>query len=67
MLVAGETDGGDPGRTLMQQHTEEEQMQYGGRGGMLRAARRRCDWFAYRIDVCFLLMRCRLLVFVEAG
>jgi hypothetical protein len=28
-------------------------MQYGGRGSMLRAARRRCDWFAYCLDVCF--------------
>jgi hypothetical protein len=35
----------------MQQNSEEEQMQYGGRGGMLWAARRRCDWFAYRFDV----------------
>jgi hypothetical protein len=40
----------------MQQNTKEEQMQYGGRGGVLRAARRCCDWFAYRLDVCFLLM-----------
>jgi hypothetical protein len=39
----------------MEQNTEEEQMQDGGRGGMLRAARRRLDWFAYRVDVCFLL------------
>ncbi|HTC75164.1 MAG TPA: hypothetical protein VK684_06285 [Edaphobacter sp.] len=56
MFVAGEADGGDPGGALMDQNTEEEQMQYGRRGGMLRAARRRCDWFAYRLDVCFLLM-----------
>jgi hypothetical protein len=40
----------------MQQNTKEEQMQYGGRGGVLWAARRCCDWFAYRLDVCFLLM-----------
>jgi hypothetical protein len=32
---------------LMQQNAEKEQMQDGGRGGMLRAARRRCDRFAY--------------------
>jgi hypothetical protein len=31
----------------MQQNTEEEQMQDSGRDGMLRAARGRCDWFAY--------------------
>jgi len=41
----------------MQQNAEEEQMQDSGRGGMLRAARRRCDWFAYRFYVCFLLLR----------
>jgi hypothetical protein len=40
----------------MQQNTEEQQMQYDRRGGMLRAARRRCDWFAYCVDVWFLLM-----------
>ncbi len=40
----------------MQQNTEEEQMQCGGRGGVLRAARRCCDWFAYRFDVYLLLM-----------
>jgi len=55
-LVTGEADGSDPGRTLMDQNTKKEQMQHCGRGGMLRAARRRCDWFAYRLDVCFLLM-----------
>jgi hypothetical protein len=54
--IAGETDGGDPGGALMQQNTEEEQMQYSRRGGMLRAARRCCDWFAYRVDVSFLLL-----------
>jgi hypothetical protein len=40
----------------MQQNTEEEQMQDSGRGGGLRAARRCCYWFAYRVDVCFLLL-----------
>jgi len=40
----------------MQQNAEEEQMQDSGRGGMLRAARGRCDWFAYCVDVCVLLM-----------
>jgi hypothetical protein len=54
--IPGETDGGNPGCALMQQNNEEKQMQDGGRGGMLRAARRRCDWFAYRFDVCLLLM-----------
>jgi hypothetical protein len=55
LWIAGEADGGDPGGTLMQQNTEEEQMQDNGRSGVLRAARRCCDWFAYRVDVCFLL------------
>jgi hypothetical protein len=55
--IAGEADGGDPGGTLMQQNNEEKQMQDSGRAGMLRAARRRCDWFAYRFYVCFLLLR----------
>ena len=68
MWVAGEADGSDPGGALMQQNTKEEQMQYGGRGSMLRAARRYCDWIAYRLDVCFLLMLCRRFeCFVEAG
>jgi hypothetical protein len=40
----------------MEQNTEEEQMQNRGRGGVLWAVRRCCDWFAYRVDVCFLLM-----------
>jgi hypothetical protein len=40
----------------MQQNGEEEQVQCGGRNGILRAARGRCDWFAYRVDVCILLM-----------
>ena len=40
----------------MQQNTEEEQMQDNGRGSVLRATRRRCDWFAYRLDFCFLLL-----------
>jgi hypothetical protein len=40
----------------MNQNAEEEQMQCGGRNGMLRAARGRCDWFAYGVYVCFLLM-----------
>jgi hypothetical protein len=31
-------------------------MQDSGRGGVPRAARGCCDWFAYRVDVCFLLM-----------
>jgi hypothetical protein len=47
----------------MQQNTEEEQMQDSGANSMLRAARRGCNWFAYRLDVCFLLS----IVFVEAG
>ena len=55
MWIAWEADGSDPGGALMQQNTKEEQMQYGGRGSMLRAARRYCDWIAYRLDVCFLL------------
>jgi hypothetical protein len=38
----------------MQQNSEQEQMQDSRRGGMLRAARRCCYWFAYRLDVCFL-------------
>jgi hypothetical protein len=54
--IAGESDGSDPGGALMQKNTEEEQMQYGRRGGMLRAAHGRCDWFAYGVDVCLLLM-----------
>jgi hypothetical protein len=37
----------------MNQNAEEEQMQCGGRNGMLRAARGRCDWFAYGVYVCF--------------
>jgi hypothetical protein len=40
----------------MQQNDEEKQMQDSGRGGMLRAARRRFDGFAYGVYVCFLLM-----------
>jgi hypothetical protein len=31
-------------------------MQNDGRGGMLQAARGRCDWFAYRFDVGILLI-----------
>jgi len=49
VLVAGEADGSDPGDALMNQNTEEEQMQDGGRGGMFRAAWRCCDWFAYGV------------------
>jgi hypothetical protein len=41
-------------------------MQDGGRGGMLRAARGRCDWFAYRVDVCPLLTLGFFECFVEA-
>jgi hypothetical protein len=40
----------------MQQNAEEEQMQNSGRGGVLRAARRCCYWFAYCFDVCVLLV-----------
>jgi hypothetical protein len=40
----------------MEQNTEEEQMQDGRGSGMLRAAGRRCHWFAYGVDVCFLLL-----------
>jgi len=40
----------------MQQNTEEEQMQDSGRDGVLWAARRCCYLFAYRVDVCFLLI-----------
>jgi hypothetical protein len=40
----------------MQQNAEEKQMQDSGRGGVLRAARRCCDWFAYCFDVCLLLI-----------
>jgi hypothetical protein len=40
----------------MQQNTEDKQMQDGGRGRVLRAAWRCCYWFAYRFDVCLLLM-----------
>jgi len=66
--IAGEADGGDPGCALMQQNAEEEQMQGSGRGDMLRAARRRCDWFAYCFDFCLLLMNYEdFRVFVEAG
>jgi hypothetical protein len=52
----------------MQQNAEEEQMQGSGRGDMLRAAWRRCDWFAYCFDFCLLLMNYEdFRVFVEAG
>jgi hypothetical protein len=54
--IAGEADGGYPGGALVQQNNEEKQMQDDGRGGVLRAAGRRCHWFAYGVDVCFLLL-----------
>jgi hypothetical protein len=65
VLIAGETDGGDPGSALMNQGTEEEQMQDSGRGGILRAARRRCDWFAYGLYALSPDVGC--LKFCEAG
>jgi hypothetical protein len=38
----------------MEQNAEEQQMQNSGRGGVLRASRGCCYWFAYRFDVCWL-------------
>jgi hypothetical protein len=64
--VSGEADGRDPGGALMQQNAKEKQMQDSGRGGVFRAARRCCDWFADRLDVCVLLLPA-FGIFVEAG
>jgi hypothetical protein len=55
--IAGEADGSDPGGALMNQDAEEKEMQDSGRGGVFQAARRCCDWFADRLDVCVLLLR----------
>jgi hypothetical protein len=52
---------------LVQQNAEEEQMQDGGRGSILRAARRRCDRFAYRLDVCLLLPAFGILLKQDSG
>ena len=40
----------------MNEDTEEEQMQCGGRGGVSRAARGRFDGFADGVYICFLLL-----------
>jgi hypothetical protein len=50
----------------MDKSAKKEQMQDGGRGGVLRAARRCCYWFAYRLDVCC-LVSAGFRDFVEAG
>jgi hypothetical protein len=65
VLVAGEADGSDPGGVLMNQDTEEEQMQCGGRNGILRAARGRFDGFAYVVYMLLLILS--ISSFVEAG
>lgn len=51
LLVAGKTDGGDPGGSLVNEDGEEEQMQRDGGCGVSGAARRSGDWFAYGFDV----------------
>ena len=51
VLVARETDGGDPGGSLVDEDGEEEEVQRGGAGGVAWASRGGGDGFAYGFDV----------------
>jgi hypothetical protein len=51
VLVARETDGGDPGGSLVDKGGDQEEVQRGGAGGVAWASRGGGDGFAYGFDV----------------
>ena len=66
VLVAGETDWGDPRGALMDEKSEEQEMQHRGRGSILWATAECGDWFANSVDAC-LSVAFGFCCFVQAG